>query len=96
MFGRAVHMTELELLLKRRYRNLTCNSCEKESCPLDVSLHLLFNQGQRLLCSETARRANCDGEAVKRILGLTGDAIDGDLKAKIFLQLNCCNTNVHQ
>jgi hypothetical protein len=46
------------------------------------NLHLLSNQGQRLLCAETARRAKCDGEAGERILGLTGNAIDGNLKAQ--------------
>jgi len=55
------------------------------------NLHLLSNQGQRLLCAETARRAKCDGEAGQRILGLTGNAIDGDLKATMFL---LCSTNV--
>lgn len=50
-----------------------------------ADLHLLFNQGQRLLSAETARRAKCDGEAGQRILGLTGNAIDGDLKATMFL-----------
>jgi hypothetical protein len=44
------------------------------------NLHLLFNQGQRLLEAETARRANRNGEAIQRILGLTGDAINGHLK----------------
>jgi hypothetical protein len=49
-------------------------------CPRS-NLHLLFNQGQRLLEAETARRANCDGEAIQRILGLAGDTINGDLKS---------------
>ena len=36
VFGRAVHMTELELLLKRRYRNLTRTSCERMNCGNDT------------------------------------------------------------
>jgi hypothetical protein len=47
------------------------------------NLSLLFNQGQRLLETETARRKKRDGEAVQRILGLTVDAVNGFLKLQI-------------
>nr|CAB3498724.1 unnamed protein product [Digitaria exilis] len=52
-----------------------------KSAPLDAKC-----PGQRLLEAETARRANHYGEAVQRILGLTGHAIIGDLKS-IFLRI---------
>jgi hypothetical protein len=37
VFGHIVCLTEQELLLKRRYWNLTCKSCEKELCTLDIT-----------------------------------------------------------